>query len=212
MSLYGCNWCLIVGLCLVLSPTDRFLFAITVVEDRSCVVQVTSNPLHIARAGAGSSTAPLSNAGLYCGTRTQPWLLEAPAGQRINISLLDFTPTAAAASAGLVADSKLTRTPQIKSNSSGSGGGSSSSSSSSNMFSCQYGYVIDKLAAATNKRNVSVCGGNSGGIQQLTNVYLSSSNTVELVLPPNMQLNYLLRMQGYWIYLLLPVRSYFIPQ
>src|SRR3989442_650471 len=33
-----------------------------------------------------SSLTKLSN----CGTKSQPWILEAPAGQQINVSLLDF--------------------------------------------------------------------------------------------------------------------------
>ncbi len=44
----------------------------------------SSNPLHIMR--SSSSTSALLN----CGTKTQPWVLEAPAGQQINVSLLDF--------------------------------------------------------------------------------------------------------------------------
>lgn len=71
---------------------------------------------------------------------------------------------------------------------------SNNNNNNNNMFSCQYGYVIDRSAPALVKKNVSVCGGS--GVQQLTNVYLSSSNTVELVLPPNEDLNFLLRMQG----------------
>ena len=52
-------------------------------EDRSCSVTVSSNPLHI--------TSATSAFQLGCGTNTQPWALEAPAGQRIEVSLLDFT-------------------------------------------------------------------------------------------------------------------------
>src|SRR5271165_3741456 len=55
---------------------------VVVKEDRTCVVSVSSNPLHIMRS---SSTTKLS-----CGTKSQPWRLEAPAGQQINVSLLDF--------------------------------------------------------------------------------------------------------------------------
>ena len=69
---------------------------IAVVEpDRSCTASVTSSSLHIAAAAAAAgmdSRSTLSNIG--CGTKTQPWMLEAPAGQRINISLLDFTAAA----------------------------------------------------------------------------------------------------------------------
>ena len=51
---------------------------IAVVEpDRSCVVSVTSSPLHIAAAAAaGVSQSTQSNV-IGCGTKTQPWILEA---------------------------------------------------------------------------------------------------------------------------------------
>jgi len=173
----------------------------TVVEDRSCVISISSNPLHIARPSASTSPSLTSPAETdygprHCGTRNQPWMIEAPSGQKIKISLLDFTPTAAASLAGLTSDSKsrdLIRTAQGKSGSSSSAAGSSAVG---NMYSCQYGYVVDKSLPTSNKRNVSVCGG--GPSQQLTNVYTSASNMVELVLPPNAQLNFLLRMQGMW--------------
>ena len=49
-------------------------------DDRSCTVSVTSTePIHI--------TAQTSS---RCGSNRQPWQLEAPAGQRITVSVLDF--------------------------------------------------------------------------------------------------------------------------
>jgi len=45
------------------------------------VVAVTSNPLHIVVTSATK---------LGCGTKSQPWIIEAPSGQQINVSLLDF--------------------------------------------------------------------------------------------------------------------------
>ena len=59
------------------------LYASVIEADRSCHVTVSSNPLHIMR-----STS--SNTLLGCGSNNQPWTLEAPAGQQINVSLLDF--------------------------------------------------------------------------------------------------------------------------
>lgn len=105
--------------------------------------------------------------GLSCGTRIHPWLLEAPAGQRINVSLVDFTTgplTTSAADDGL-------HTSQVDSRRNGC---------SSQSQAIQYGYIIDKSTSAASKRNVSVCGG--VGFQRLFNVYLSSGSTVELVL------------------------------
>ena len=46
-------------------------------------MSVSSNPLHI--------SSSFSSSHLSCGTKSQPWILEAPAGQRIEVSLLDFT-------------------------------------------------------------------------------------------------------------------------
>ena len=138
-------------------------------EDRSCVVSVTSTPLHIA--APSPSTASQSNSGLHCGTRTQPWLLEAPAGQRINISLLDFTPvTTAWDSDGLEGEplpqgARRALLPSRRSNC---------------LQGNQYGYIIDKSTSAVNRKNVSLCSElDSHGV---VNKYLSTSNNVELVL------------------------------
>jgi len=50
-------------------------------ESRRCVVSVTTEAQFI----SNSSSSP------SCGSKSHPWRLEAAAGQRINISLLDFT-------------------------------------------------------------------------------------------------------------------------
>jgi len=154
--------------------------------DRSCVVSVTSSPLHIAAAAAAAgvdSWSTQSNIG--CGTKTQSWMLEAPAGQRINISLLDFT-----AAARLTSQHLTRSTSHVITTS------SSSSSSSSSSGSCvdekhQYGYIIDKSSA--NKKNVSVCHARSN---RQTHVYLSTSNTLQLVLANDQSANFLLRVDG----------------
>jgi len=55
---------------------------ILVIEpDRSCAIAASSNPLHIVVTSATR---------LGCGTKSQPWIIEAPSGQQINVSLLDF--------------------------------------------------------------------------------------------------------------------------
>ena len=150
--------------------------------DRSCVVSVTSSPLHIAAAAAAAgvdSWSTQSNIG--CGTKTQPWMLEAPAGQRINISLLDFTAAARLASQHLTRSTSHVITTTTSSSSSGS---------------CvdekhQYGYIIDK--SSVNKKNVSVCHARSN---RQTHVYLSTANTARLVLTNNASANFLLRVAG----------------
>jgi len=47
-------------------------------EKRSCIVDANTNPIHIT-----SSTS--------CGSNSLPWIVEAPVGQKISISLIDFT-------------------------------------------------------------------------------------------------------------------------
>jgi hypothetical protein len=169
-------------------------------EDRSCMVSVTSNARHIARPTIGSSSAAVAvhSDGLHCGTKSQPWLLEAPAGQRINISLLDFTSTTVANEEGLAADPPLLQDASERQH----------GVTSSNPTGCaqsrgkqHYGYVIDKSATGS-KKNVSVCGRETS-FGRISNVFLSSSNVVELVLfasdqnaARTRQNSYLLKVEG----------------
>lgn len=61
---------------------------LSVVQDtRSCLVTVTNEHQFISSSSSFSDTSPVSS----CGTKSHPWHLEAPVGQRINISLLDFS-------------------------------------------------------------------------------------------------------------------------
>ena len=57
-------------------------------ESRRCVVSVTTEAHFIS---SSSSTSSEVNSVSSCGSKSHPWRLEAAAGQRINISLLDFT-------------------------------------------------------------------------------------------------------------------------
>src|ERR1700761_4764231 len=63
---------------------DKFIIIrFTVIEgDRTCSISVTSNPVHIMQSTSSTMTS--------CGTKLQPWMLYAPIGQRISISLFDF--------------------------------------------------------------------------------------------------------------------------
>lgn len=72
----------VVGYISVVNVIILFFQFLVIEEDRSCMVSVSSNPLHIM---CSSSPSELS-----CGTKSQPWRLEAPAGQQINVSLIDF--------------------------------------------------------------------------------------------------------------------------
>jgi len=58
------------------------LYVVVMESDRSCVVTASSNPLHIMRSSTTNN--------LNCGTKSQPWIIEAPIGQQINVSLLQF--------------------------------------------------------------------------------------------------------------------------
>ena len=57
-------------------------------ESRRCVVSVTTVAQFMS---SSSSTSSDVNSVSSCGSKSHPWRLEAAAGQRINISLLDFT-------------------------------------------------------------------------------------------------------------------------
>jgi len=144
-------------------------------EDRSCTVSVTPSPLHIAKPSVSSSrsvTASLqTNIGPLCGTITHPWLLEAPAGQRIRTSLIDFTPTTSE-------DSAMNDRALAKSRHVGEG-------CDNQQQKHPYGFVIDKSAAEISRRNVSICATVSS--QRLATVHLSSSNTVQLQILSNEQ-------------------------
>jgi len=160
-------------------------------QDRSCTVSVTSTPLHIAAAAAAESASGVDSwsgqSNIGCGTKTQPWMLEAPAGQRINISLLDFTAAARPTSQHLTRSSSHLITTTTT---------SSSSSGSCVDEKHQYGYIIDK--SSVNRKNVSVCQADSN---RETHLYLSNSNTLQLVLTKNE--NFLIKTEGSFCLLVL---------
>lgn len=54
-------------------------------EERSCIVTTSVVPTHIIGSALGSPR--------ICGTKSQPWTVEAPVGQKIIISLFDFSPS-----------------------------------------------------------------------------------------------------------------------
>ena len=144
------------------------------------MVPVTSSPLHIAAAAAAGVDSWSTQSNIGCGTKTKPWMLEAPAGQRINISLLDFT-----AAARLTSQHLTRSTSHIITST------TSSSSDSCMDEKHQYGYIIDK--SSVNKKNVSVCHARSN---RQRHVYLSISNALQLVLTNDESLNFLLKVQG----------------
>lgn len=57
------------------------LYTLAADERRSCAIDVSTTPIHI----MGART---------CGTKSHPWIVEAPVGQKINVSLLNFSASA----------------------------------------------------------------------------------------------------------------------
>ena len=139
--------------CIYHSRTTLPILLLAVQESRRCVVSVTTEAQFIS---SSSSTSSDVNSVSSCGSKSHPWRVEAAAGQRINISLLDFTAMSMSVHA---AAEKRPR----------------------DGVTCrQYGYVLEKL----NKRNVSVCGG--GGAQlRHSHVHISDDNSLKIVLTPS---------------------------
>jgi hypothetical protein len=68
----------------------RCLYLPVVQESRSCVVSVTADPQYISSLSSTFNGGSVRGSVPRCGSKSTPWRLEAPLGQRINISLLDF--------------------------------------------------------------------------------------------------------------------------
>jgi hypothetical protein len=68
----------------------RCLYLLVVQESRSCVVSVTADPQYISSLSSTFDGGSAQGSVLSCGSKSTPWRLEAPLGQRININLLDF--------------------------------------------------------------------------------------------------------------------------
>ena len=121
-------------------------------EDRSCLVRVTAGLRQHIRSSSENSDSGRQR--VRCGSRSHPWLLEAQTGQKVNISLLDFSGHGQRSqldTRGLVSDDC---SPSY----------------------VQYGYIVDK----TNKNNVSIC--SAADQQRHKHVYQSAGNVVEIVL------------------------------
>jgi len=140
-------------------------------EDRSCQISAQiGSKLHI----AGKPRSGRSVSSSRCGSRSHPWLLEAQTGQKVNISLLDFSGHGQRSqldTRGLVSDD----------------------CSPSHV---QYGYIVDK----TNKNNISIC--STDAQQRHKHIYQSAGNVVEIVVAhqvtedENARPNFLLAFEG----------------
>jgi len=136
--------------------------------DRSCQVAVNSEQKFLLLSSANNGS---SGDDVICGRRDRAWLLEAPAGQRINVSLLDFS-----------ARSSRARTVD-------------SSTTSSRRSGClrQLGVIEDK-SAAPSRNLINICADG----QQPT-LYVSHSNQLALVLQPytTADNNFLIAVRGF---------------
>ena len=133
--------------------------------DRSCTVTVSdSSLLHIL--GSPSYEDHVTHSS-RCGSPLNPWIVDTQTGQKINVSILDFgrgqslrqtddvvkSPTLAT---GITVDHPMDR------------------------CATHYGYIVDKAAAGTRHRNVTICNVKDESMSAF--ILQSKSNTVEMVL------------------------------
>ena len=146
---------------------------IVVQESRSCAVTVTTEQHYIS--SSSSLNADVSSIS-SCGSRSHPWQLEATAGQRIQISLLDFTSTA---------------TTPLRDH----------TPSRDHHETCRqhYGYIMEK----SSRKNISICSttGAEGGAkpQREREVYTSETSSLDVVsiAEANTEnFNFLIKLQG----------------
>ena len=128
--------------------------------DRSCSVSVTSNPLHISSSSSSSQ--------LVCGTKTQPWILEAAIGQRISVSLLDFN---------VAILSERSRDERRE---------------PADDVCLSYGFIVDKSA----RKNISICGRTPQREQVLYLSKTNTLEVVLSTLQVEDKYNFLLRLEG----------------
>ena len=115
-----------------------------------CKVSVSSSPQHIMRSSSNT------NAPHGCGSKLQPWVLDAPgAGRQINVSLLHF---------GLQQREGAGNQPNCQ----------------------QFGYIVDKAAQKNvsicvndGERNASIYTSTSGVIEIVTNAFLRQDESSE---------------------------------
>jgi len=137
--------------------------------DRSCQVVVTSEKVFLSpfTANNGSTTAA-------CGSVDRQWLLEAPSGQRINVSLLDLSSSSSSTSHS----ARTVETMQA------------SRSRGSACTRRQFGFIKDKSA----NRNINIC-----TTDTQPTLYVSRSNKLAIVLtsrPQQTPGNFLISVKG----------------
>jgi len=68
-----------------------YIHDLVAAETRYCTVSVSSGPQHIA--DFGRTRQQSATLGSRCGDKSRPWTVDALNGQRIVVSLIDFTTT-----------------------------------------------------------------------------------------------------------------------
>ena len=170
--------------CLLFKPRYGLVLVkrCTVVEsDRSCVVQVTTSPVHISSRQLHwtktTNSADDDETDANCGSVHQPWTLRAPTGQHIRVHLIDFT------------DSTHSVTSQPTDDDDDDDEGAS-------CRGLQYGYVRDETSAAR-RRQALICAD-----QRRDKLILeSTSNVLHVVFNPatttnSTNANFLIRFYG----------------
>ena len=147
-----------------LSSKNDFICILVVQENRYCSVPASTEVQHI-------TSSLQSTSG--CGSKSQPWVVEVFAGQKVNISLLDFTAVASS-------ESKITKRDAFV--------------GPNRRCKRPYGYIVDKSA----KKNVTICGDSNSRESQ---IIVTSSNIAEVVLindpDKNLESRFILRFEGW---------------
>ena len=144
----------------------KLLLVTAVQPDRSCQVFVGAEKVYLSPFLASDA-----NTDVACGSRDRPWLLEAPSGQRINVSLLDLSGSSSSTSS-------VQRARAVE-------------AASSSRCVRQFGFIEDKSV----NRNIDSCSDDAHRQQTL---YVSHTNEVAIVLHPAQQTtaNFLIAVKG----------------
>ena len=134
--------------------------------DRSCEVAVTSENVFLSPFTSNNESTTAA-----CGSGDRPWLLEAPSGQRINVSLVDLSGSSSSTSSS----TQRARTVETV-------------TSSRSGCTRQFGFIEDKSA----NRNINIC------TDPQPTLYVSRSNQLDIVLTSRQQTsaNFLISLKG----------------
>ena len=143
-----------------------FWYIAVVDEDRSCSIAATvGGPLFVSRSTRGRPH--VAERTIRCGSRMNPWLVDAQTGQQINIMMFDF---------GSSSDQQHRTGISNEQVASGVG---ELIKTSGDMCSVKYGYILDK--ASSRSRNSSICSSDAN-LQRERLLYQSKGSSLEIVL------------------------------